>query len=353
MNTTPAKTTVPTRWTLGSSAKTAMHICVGLASVFFVITQPAGALAAVRFAFHNLVLVSPMIVIGIILTAGITANGSMALITSSFKGHEIRMIFVASLIGAITPVCGITVLPLVAGLLAASVPLAPIMAFWLSSPVTDPGMLAVTAGTLGISFAVGKTVAAFGAGILGGIVILFLTRAGYLTNPARPTGFMATMQSACGSTCGSADEQEVMWRFWQSPGRRATFRATAVSTGKLMLIWLTGAFIAEYFLRGLLPPDLLGQYVGRDSAFAVPLAAIVGAPIYLDGYAALPLIRALIEGGMGQGAAMAFLIAGGIVSAWAIIPVFALVRLPVFVLYILLAVLSAMIAGWGFAAITN
>lgn len=83
---------------------------------------------------------------------------------------------------------------------------------------------------------------------------------------------------------------------------------------------------------------------------AIPMAALLGAPIYLDGYAALPLIRGLIEGGMGGGAAMTLLVAGGIISAWAAIPVFALVRLPVFGLYILLAVLSAMVAGWGFAA---
>ena len=117
-----------------------------------------------------------------------------------------------------------------------------------------------------------------------------------------------------------------------------------------MLCWLTVAFVAEYFLHGILPPDLLGRFVGSDNVYAVPLAALVGAPVYLDGYAALPLIRALIDGGMGQGAAMAFLIAGGIISAWAAIPVFALVRLPVFALYVFLAILSAMISGWGFAA---
>jgi uncharacterized protein len=336
-------------WRRNPSMKQAVLICAGIASLLFAVTHPFATMAAVWFAAQNLALVSPMIVLGIVLTAIITANGSMALIAASFKGHEIRMIIVASIIGAITPVCGITVLPLVAGLIIARVPLAPVMAFWLSSPVTDPGMLAITAGTLGMDFAVGKTVSAFGAGILGGVATLLLSRAGYLQNPERTTGMLATMQSDCGS-CGN-DSQEIMWRFWRDTDRRNTFIATALATGKLMLTWLSVAFIAEYFLHGILPPDLLGRYVGGDSAFAVPLAAIVGAPIYLDGYAALPLIRALIDGGMGTGAAMAFLIAGGIISAWAVIPVFALVRLPVFALYVVLAILSAMLSGWGFAAV--
>ncbi len=318
-------------------------LCAGVGALALV--HPDTATEAVTFAVGNLVLVSPMIILGIVLTAGITASGSMALITRSLRGRELRMIMVASSIGAITPVCGVTVLPLVAGLLGAGVPLAPIMAFWLSSPVTDPGMLAVTAGTLGLPFAIGKTLAAFAAGILGGAVTLALTRAGYLAAPGRP----AMTASFAQPTCSDAN-QTVEWAFWRYPARWSSFRATAYSTGKLMLIWLTAAFVAEFFLHDLLPPDMLSRFVGTESRFAIPIAALIGAPVYLDGYAALPLIRGLLDGGMAPGAAMAFLIAGGIISAWAAVPVFALVRLPVFGLYVGLAIAGAMIAGWGFAA---
>ena len=97
-----------------------------------------------------------------------------------------------------------------------------------------------------------------------------------------------------------------------------------------------------------LPADLLAAYVGGDSAWGIPIAALAGAPIYLDGYAALPLVRGLLESGMGAGSAMTFLIAGGIISAWAVLPVLALVRMPAFVLYVTLAVVSSMLVGWGF-----
>ena len=114
-----------------------------------------------------------------------------------------------------------------------------------------------------------------------------------------------------------------------------------------MIVWLTIAFIAEFFFKLYIPDGLIASIVGRNSAWAVPLAAIIGAPIYLDGYAALPLIRGLIDAGMRPDAAMAFLVAGGITSAWAAIPVFALVRLPVFAAYLVLAVISSMLAGWA------
>lgn len=46
--------------------------------------------------------------------------------------------------------------------------------------------------------------------------------------------------------------------------------------------------------------------LGADNQWAVPLAALVGMPIYLDGYAALPFVRGLIDSGMGQGAPECF-----------------------------------------------
>ena len=107
--------------------------------------------------------------------------------------------------------------------------------------------------------------------------------------------------------------------------------------------------MAEYFLKLFLPEDALTGIVGHDNPLAVPIAALVGAPLYLDGFAALPLVRGLLERGMSEGAAMAFLISGGIISLWTALPVFALVRLPVFLAYIVMAVVGSMLAGWAYA----
>ncbi len=320
------------------------RVLLALTAAGLILAVPGLALEALLFTLKNLLVISPVIVIGVGLTAGITASGSMGLIASAFQGRDLRMIALASLIGALTPVCGISVLPLVAGLLIARVPLAPIMAFWLSSPITSPNMLAVTAGTLGWDFALIKTLAAFGIGLFGGFLTMALTGAGRL---ATPTKDKSTLSRIAGTVCGGATASRIQWRFWRERERLAIFRDTAYRTARLMLPWLSLAFVAEFFLKLYLPQELVVSFVGRDNAWAVPLSAIVGAPIYLDGNAALPLIRGLIESGMRPDAAMAFLIAGGITSAWAAIPVFALVRLSVFALYIGLAVASSMIAGWA------
>lgn len=321
----------------------ARRTLLALLTAGLVLSFPGLALDASLFALENLLIISPVIMIGVGLTAGIIASGSMGLIATAFQGRDLRMIGLASLIGALTPVCGISVLPLVAGLLIARVPLAPIMAFWLSSPITSPSMLAITAGTLGWDFAVIKTLAALGIGLFGGFVTLALTSTGRLKVATKDD---STLSRLAGTVCNSATASRVQLRFWRERERRNVFADTAYSTARLMLPWLTLAFVAEFFLKLYLPQELVIDWVGRDNAWAVPISAVVGAPIYLDGYAALPLIRGLIEAGMRPDAAMAFLIAGGITSAWAAIPVFALVRLPVFALYIGLAVASSILAGW-------
>ena len=85
----------------------------------------------------------------------------------------------------------------------------------------------------------------------------------------------------------------------------------------------------------------------------MPLAVLVGAPAYVDGYAALPLTRALMDHGMSAGAAMAFLVSGGVVSIWGAMAIFPVLRIKPFLLFLLLAIILSMLAGWGFGAVIS
>ena len=331
-----------------SPAKSPKYWGISTGAVLLAVFYPEDSVQMLRFALENMLYMIPVIAIGVFLAAYVAATGATAMIAKAFEGkRSLWMIMLASLVGAVLPVCGISVLPLVAGLLAAGVPLGAIMAFWLASPITSPSMMAITVGTLGWQFAIGKTLAAFGIGIFGGAVTVLVQRMGWFANPAK----LRDIPGCESSQSCSVDKQSLQWKFWHSASRRTTFIETSMYTGKLMTGWLTIAFMAEYWLKIFLSPDALSTVVGSEQVFAVPIAAIIGAPLYLDGYAALPLVRGLIENGMAVSAAMAFLVAGGITSAWAAIPVYALVRLPVFFLYLVLAVMSAMLAGWAYGAV--
>jgi len=242
---------------------------------------------------------SPLVFFGIVLAAWVMASGSHAHIARVFEGRVLYSVIAASAIGAVTPVCGVTVLPLMAGLLAAGVPLAPVMAFWLSSPITDPAMLATTAATLGFDFAVGKTIAAFGLGMWGGAVTATLAGKAWAVAPLRNNRIVGSL-SGCGCNAPLAFQANI----WRSRERRAIFWQSALATTRLVLICLIPAFAAEYALNAVLQPEALTAYVGKDIWWAIPFAVFVGAPAYLDGYAALPLTRALMDHGMSPGAAL-------------------------------------------------
>ena len=306
--------------------------------------SPNTVFGALEFAANNFISILPMMLAGLLLSASMTASNAIRLLVKGFEGKMTSMIILSSVIGALTPVCGATVLPLIAGLLIAGVPLAPIMAFWLSSPITDPAMLSLTGATLGWSFAIAKTLGAALAGLFGGLITLKLCQLGFMSDPMKQTHLNSTNKKQCNAS-GCHSDSPVLWRFWQEPSRVKVFFNTLMTTGKLMLIWLSLAFIAEYYINQFVPLDWLPSLFGADNVWAVPLAALIGAPIYLDGYAALPLIRSLMDAGMRPDAALTFLVAGGITSAWAAIPVFALVKKEVFFLYLVLAISASILVG--------
>lgn len=311
----------------------------GLSAAF-----PERAAETAWFVLENLLSMAPVIGAAVLLSASIRASGADGLLARIFSARRPGMMVVAALFGALTPICGVGVLPIIAGLLGAGVPLAPIMAFWLSSPITDPAMLTITAATLGPTFAIGKTAIAFAVGLIGGFATEALIRAGAFRAPlrARPAAFTACAPTASGSS--------LEWRFWSHSARRRTFVFEARGSGLMILKWLAVAFALESLLRQYLPPEIILEYAGVRNAWAIPLAVTIGAPIYLDGYAALPLIRGLMDLGMSPGAAMAFLVAGGITSLYASVAVFALIRLPVFLWYLALAVLLSGAGGYAYDA---
>jgi len=88
------------------------------------------------------------------------------------------------------------------------------------------------------------------------------------------------------------------------------FAAEVLSNGKRLLIMFFGFAFIGYVLNGLIPQEWVASIFGAGNVYSIPLAATLGVPLYINTEASLPLVRALIDGGMSQGAALAFLITG-------------------------------------------
>lgn len=303
----------------------------------------------------NLAHTSMYMLIAVFLLAAIKATGAETMVAGIFQGREIRMIILAALVGGLAPFCSCEVIPFIAGLLALGTPLAPIMAFWLSSPLIDPPTLMITAAALGWKFAVSKAVLAVCLGLMGGFAVKFISASGYLRNPLRRSD--QNTEQACCSTqppipmtcCGegaTVNNDSPVWKFWQNKVRRYQFYNEFRVNGLFLLKWMLFAYSLESLMIHYIPAQTIASVVGGEGILPIIISALVGVPAYLNSYIAPPVVSGLIDQGMSVGSGMAFIMAGAISSIPAMVAVYALVRKQIFGVYVLLGFSGAVLSGF-------
>lgn len=320
--------------------------CAGIALALFFLDR-AAFWPAITETFSSLAHTAPFILFAVAAIGVMRATGSERLMEGAFEGRETRMIMLGALAGGLSPFCSCEVIPFIAALLAAGAPLSAVMAFWLASPLMDPAMFAITAGALGTDFAVAKTVSAVAIGLMGGFTLMALSGTTLFANPLKEQ-----TPSGCGSCCGgSATKPTLKWAFWQEAPRRRVFAEAAWANLLFLGKWLLLAYLLQALLVRYIPAEWIGSTLGGDGIGPILLGAVLGAPAYLNGYAAVPLIEGLIGQGMSQGAAMSFVIAGGVSCIPAAVAVWALVKPKIFLSYLGLAITGAILAGLAWGAI--
>lgn len=277
------------------------------------------------------------------LTAYAKASGVDNLISRAFSGPPLLAVVLAALMGAVSPFCSCGVIPIIVALLAMGVPLAPVMAFWLASPLMDPSMFVMTSATLGLEFAIAKTAVAVSIGLLGGLGAWLLTRAGLITDVLKP----GVGNGGCAAS-RIRNPKTVVWKFWQETARIESAVTSFKTNASFLAKWLLLAFVLESLMVAYLPKDLIARVAGGTGMLPVLLATLVGIPSYLNGYAALPLVSGLMSQGLSPGASMAFLVAGGVTSLPAAIAVWAVARGRVFAAYLSFAFVGALASGIAF-----
>jgi uncharacterized membrane protein YraQ (UPF0718 family) len=225
------------------------------------IFSPEQSIDSAAFAVNALLHTAPYLLLSIAIAAWAGATGADNLIARAFTGSPVLMIALAALAGGLSPFCSCGVIPLIAALLSMGVPISAVMAFWLASPIMDPSMFVLTSGVLGFEFAVAKTLAAIGLGVLGGLVVLALARSGALTDPLR--------EGIGNGGCGGAKlraPKPVVWRFWEDPARRSKFGTEALKTTLFLAKWLTLAFLLESLMLAFVPAETVAgwRWAGAD-----------------------------------------------------------------------------------------
>lgn len=332
----------PRRWRLDRVWLSILAILAGVA-----LLVPGDLTWVMGFAASALGHTGIFVVFAVLSVAYLKATGAEGLVAAAFKGAPLRMVILASLVGGLAPFCSCEVIPFVAALLAMGVPLAAVMAFWLSSPIMDPPMFLITTSALGVDFAVAKTVAAVGFGLFGGLSVMAFNRSPLFADPLRDSA----KPSGCGCRPNPFTGRPI-WAFWQAPERVEAFRTTLWENALFLLKWLALAYTIEALMVRYVPAEWIAQILGGDGLQPIVLGALIGGPAYLNGYAAAPLVGGLVSQGMSQGAAMSFMLAGSVSCIPAAIAVWALVKPRVFAAYLALGISGALIAGLIWAAVS-
>lgn len=306
---------------------------------------PEQALASVVFVADAFFGILPFLLVSIAFAAGARASGLDQPIAAVFSKNQTTAIVLAALLGSLSPFCSCGVIPIITGLLQAGVPLAPVMAFWVASPLMDPEMFLLLVGGIGLQFTLAKLVAATAIGLAAGFAVYGLRHLPGIGSPLK-AGL-----STCGSGCGAkTPESPVHWTFWRDRDRMAVFTRSAGETGWFLGKWLALAFLIESLMVAYVPAELVTEWLGGSEWWVVPMASGVGIPAYLNGYAAIPLVRGLLDAGMLPGAGLAFMIAGGVTSIPAAMAVYVAVNRTVFSVYLVLGIAGAIASGIAYQA---
>lgn len=230
-----------------------------------------------------------------------------------------------------TPLCSCGTTAVLLGMLAGAMPWAPIVAFMVASPLTSPQELVYSAGLFGWKFAWAFFLASIFLGLLGGLIASAAEARGWLAGQSR-------IPAQSGIPLNLLTVKPAV-----TPRR---FLSELLANGKTLLgLFFAFAFIG-YLLNGLIPAAWLPALFGEGRAYGIPLAATLGLPFYINTEASLPLVRAMLDGGMSEGAALAFLITGAGTSFGAIAGALTIARWRVIAIVIGTLWLGAVTAGW-------
>lgn len=342
-------------------------------------------------AWHNLLDLGVYFFLALFIAAMVDLLYLDILARRSFRRHGLLGILFTTCLGAFSPFCSFTVIPLIRRLLRGGVPLSAVMAFWIASPAMDPPIFALTAKAIGLPLALARLIGALILSISAGTITLLLERRGLLTNvlrarpspapaavrvaepvavaaagggtialdpPAAGASLPAASTSCAGSPCEAesdsdeddGDDGAPWWpqaraslrsaRNWRVTARN--FARGTVTLGK----WLVFACVFEGVISVYVPTHLVTALLGGRGLVAIPMAVGISVPLYLNGIGAIPIVAGLLAKGMVQGAAVSFLLGGAVTTIPAMIAVQRVVNNKVFALYLSYGIIGSILLGF-------
>ncbi|MAT97968.1 MAG: hypothetical protein CL608_12550 [Anaerolineaceae bacterium] len=352
-----------------------------------------------NFVVDNLVQIWPYLLITIPVAVAVQLSGASKYIQKAFTARPLLAILLATAVGAFSPFCSCTVIPVVAALLIGGVPLAPVMAFWIASPSMDPETFFLSVATIGWNMAVWRLAATLALSLAAGYITHFAVNRNWLGDKILRDKSSAQSVSVVSFTDRfvAGWQKSVAWARQLAPSQSILATTSGISLGSpthevaeqsgcsgdfvcaisaeeeaptcgtscaapvpfktkliqetwaatsLVLRFMLLAFVLEALIIRYVPAEWITNLLGQQNPLAILFAALIGVPVYTSNLAALPMVSGLLAQGMNPAAGLAFLVAGPTTTLPAMTAVWQLASRRVFVLYVAFALIGAVVAGY-------
>lgn len=275
---------------------------------------------------------------------------------------------VGALIGAATPFCSCSTVPLTLGLLKSGAGFGPTMTLLFTSPLVNPIIITLFWITFGVELTMVYTGMALSMAVGVSWLMDIAGFERYLKDdvvgrkPAASCGPVPTLQASANAQCCTPMSNAPVtvtldasgigvarpgFALPESVGFRARrLFADAVNQFRSFLPHVVIGVLIGAFAHGFVPDEWLVRYAGADNVWAIPLAAIIGVPLYVRGSTMIPIALTLTAKGMGIGAVIALVIGGAGASLPEMVMLKRMFRWPILFAFLLSVFSIAISTGY-------
>jgi len=248
---------------------------------------------ALQFFFYDtpkvLMLLTAVVFVMGMVNSYFTPERTRALLAGRTQG--VANVLAASL-GIVTPFCSCSAVPLFIGFVQAGVPLGVTFSFLISAPMVNEVALTLLFGMFGWKVALLYMGLGLSVAIVSGWIIGRLGMEAYLEDWVRDMPRMSAQFEDTGSSLGNCIE--------------AGFASVQEIVGKVWPYILAGIAIGA-LIHGYVPEDFMASIMGKEAWWSVPLAVLIGVPMYTNAAGVIPIVQALLAKGAALGTVLAFM----------------------------------------------
>jgi uncharacterized membrane protein YraQ (UPF0718 family) len=301
----------------------------------------------------------PYFIAGVLLAGWIRTYKIALKLQLYLRRYGVASVFLASFIGIITPLCACGTLTTAISLLFAGIPLAPVMALLVTSPLMSPSTYLLTLNDLGPEWTVVRTLAALLFGIFAGLVTHFLKGWGFETKQVFIDGAIVR---------GDFHDEDYPDERLRCGCKQKFGNRVALKTGNMFIIflakssemlWLVGKYILVGVVIGAIverymPSEWIYHFFGRKDPLNVLWVTLASVPMFLHQISASSIlfhIKSSLNGTLDSGAALAFMIGGPVTAMPTMVMFWTIFRKKVFVLYMAICLVGTLLITYSLQAL--